>query len=224
MKKERDQDGFNGQMSARYREMLECGVSRQIAPMSFLFHEGADADTCYLVTRGLLKLSKLDERGREIIIRYNSSGEMTATPVVLKGGVYPVTARAMEPTQVIAWDRARFLNLTRKYPQMVLDLVFMVFDRQEEMLKRFLARSSEQTPQRIASLMINMMADAGRESETGVHIEIPLSRQNIADYIGASMYTVSRIISSWEKSGWLASSRKRITVTDPQALASLVNR
>ncbi len=223
MKKGPDRNVLNGQMSGHYREMLECGVSRQIAPESFLFHEGSDADTCYLVTRGLLKLSKLDDRGREVIIRYVSPGEMTATPVVLKGGVYPVTARAMEPAQVIAWDRAGFLNLTRKYPEMVLDLVFMVFDRQAQMLERFLARSSEQTPQRIARLMITLMADAGWESEAGIHIGIPLSRQNIADYIGASMYTVSRIISSWEKSGWVTSSRKRITVNDPQALAALVN-
>ncbi len=211
---------FKELLSGRYPEMLEYGVPKRIEPQSFLFHEGSDADICYLVTQGCLKLSKMNEQGREVIIRYISAGGMTATPAVLRGGIYPVSAQAVKPTQVIAWDKAGFLDLTRKYPEIALDLVLMVFRRQEEMLERFLSLGSEQTPLRIAKLMISLMADAGRKNAAGVQIDIPLSRQDIADHIGASMYTVSRIISSWEKSGWLKSSRKKIIITDPGALAS----
>ena len=42
--------------------------------------------------------------------------------------------------------------------------------------------------------------------------------KNIADYTGTTLYTVSRILSTWEKKGWIKSGRERIVVTDPHSL------
>lgn len=206
----------------QYNEILEHGLRQNLSPMCVLFREGDAAENCYLVTRGCLKLSKLNAQGGEVIIRYISSGDITAAPAVLKNAAYPVTAQAVKPTEVIAWDKKGFIALTHRYPVIALNLIDSVFHRLEDLQTRYLELSTEQTEQRIAKLILNLMKHAGRENSSGVHIDIPLSRQNIADHIGASLYTVSRTLSTWEKSGWIASSRKQITVTDTNALISLV--
>lgn len=221
MKKCQKQHDFKALLSDHYDDILQQGVRKRIPAMGILFREGDAAGYCYLVTKGCLKLSKLNDQGREVIIRYIYSGDMTAAPAVLKKEVYPVTAQAIKPTDVIVWSKKGFVALTGQYPEIALDLLMTVFDRLEDLQTRYLELSSEQAAKRIAKLMISLMRQSGQENKSGVHIDIPLSRQNIADHIGASMYTVSRTLSSWEKSGWLKSSRKGITITDSGALALL---
>jgi len=202
----------------QYDDILRHGSHYRLTPGDTLFCEGDAANLCYLVTDGCLKLSKLNAQGREVILRYISAGEMMAALAVLKADMYPVTAQAIKPTEVIAWNREGFINLTRSNPEVALNLLMSVFDRLEDLQKRYLERNSEQTEQRIARFIVSMMKHAGQHGGNGMHIDIPLTRQNIADYIGASMYTVSRILSTWEKAGWMKSSRKHITIMEPNNL------
>jgi len=218
LRKESGPHLFKALLADRYKDFIKHGITQRISSSEFLFHEGEPAQRCYLVVDGCLKLSKLNVQGREVIIRYISSGEMTATPAVIKGGIYPVTAQAIKETKAISWDRSGFLQIAQTCPEITLDLISLLFQRMEDLQQRYLELCSEQAPQRIAKFMISLMANAGRKKENGVHIDIPLSRQNIADHIGASMFTVSRTLSTWEKCGWVKSSRQSITITDPDAL------
>lgn len=211
-------------LSHHYKDFIQYGINRHMQPKTYLFHEGEPAIRCYLVVEGCLKLSKLNAQGREIILRYISSGEMTATPIVLKDGIYPVTAQAIKDTEVISWDRNGFLEIVQKYPEITLDLISLLFERMEALQQRYLDICSEQAPLRIAKFMINLMANTGRKKGNKVYIDIPLSRQNIADHIGASMFTVSRTLSAWEKNGWVKSSRESITIIDPGALETFANQ
>ncbi|MCG8550981.1 MAG: Crp/Fnr family transcriptional regulator, partial [Desulfobacterales bacterium] len=224
LKKDSDPHFLNILLSRRYKNFIKFGTARHMQSKAYLFHEGEPAQRCYLVAKGCLKLSKLNLQGREVIIRYISSGEMTATPIVLRGGVYPVTAQAIKETEVISWDRRGFLKIAREHPEITLDLITLLFERMEDLQQRYLDLCSEQAPRRIAKFMISLMASTGRKKENGIYIDIPLSRQNIADHIGASMFTVSRTLSDWEKNGWLKSSRQNVTITDPDALKALVKQ
>jgi CRP-like cAMP-binding protein len=62
------------------------------------------------------------------------------------------------------------------------------------------------------------MRRAGSKLPEGIRIDIPLSRQTIADYSGTTQYTVSRTLSVWEKNGWIKSGREQIVITNPHAL------
>ena len=77
---------------------------------------------------------------------------------------------------------------------------------------------SEQAGQRIARALLRIMKHAGKKTEPGILIDFRLSRQDIAEYSGTTLYTVSRILSTWEKNGWIQSGRERITITNPHAL------
>jgi CRP-like cAMP-binding protein len=66
------------------------------------------------------------------------------------------------------------------------------------------------------------MKQSGRKTDEGILIDFRLSRQDLADYTGTTLYTVSRTLSSWAKKGWVRSGRDRILITDPHALVTLV--
>jgi CRP-like cAMP-binding protein len=65
--------------------------------------------------------------------------------------------------------------------------------------------------------------DAGRRVETGVEIDFPVSRQDIAEMTGTTLFTVSRLLSGWEERGIVQSGRQRIVITRPHALVAIAD-
>jgi CRP-like cAMP-binding protein len=209
---------FSGLTGEQFDRLGRSGQPAKLPPKFTLFRQGDPAEKCYLVQRGRLKLAKLNEAGKEAIIRYIGAGEMAAAVAVLKGRVYPVTAETVEETEVTGWDKATFLRLLHAYPGIAINLLGVVLDRLDEVQQRYLELCSEGVEQRIARSLLRLMQRAGSRRADGILIELPLSRQSIADYSGTTLYTVSRTLSSWEKNGWVQSGRERVLITDPHAL------
>lgn len=211
-------DIFKSLTSKQYAGILKKGRTITLPPQSVLFHQGELAQSCSLVRRGRLKLTKLNEQGKEVILRYIGSGELTAAITVLKNWTYPVTAQSIEETEVVSWDKPTMVALMRYYPDIAINLLGIILERIDDVQHRYLEVCTEHVDQRIARSLLRLMRRAGSKTPKGIHIGIPLSRQNIADYSGTTVYTVSRTLSAWEKKGWIQSGREQIVVTAPHAL------
>jgi len=205
-------------------DMLEDIISRgrraHIKSGETLFHEGDHADRCYLVLKGRLKLSKLHEQGKEVIIRYIEPGAITAAIAVFKGKRFPVTAKAMGVAEVIGWDKDVIMELISENTQLATNLLRFTIDRIEELQTRYLELSTEHVERRIARALLRIMSQSGRKTVEGIEIDFQLSRQDLADYTGTTLYTVSRTLSSWGKKSWVKSGRQRIVIIDPHALVN----
>ncbi len=211
---------FKGLAAEDYRLVINSGVRKDLQHQQILFHQGDSATHCYLVRRGRLKLTKINEEGKEVIIRYIGAGELTAAVAVMKKGLYPVTSKSIQETNVVGWDNATMVKLMRRFPDLAINLLDVILARIEDVQQRYLEVCTEQVDQRIARSLLRLMRWAGTKKESGILIDIALSRQNIADYSGTTLYTVSRTLSAWEKKGWVKSGREKIIVTDPHALVA----
>jgi len=215
-------DLFAGMAEDKTREIIGFGNRRVCPSGEMLFHEGTPAAACYLVLSGRFKLSKLHEDGKEAIVRYIQPGEMTAAVSVFKAKDYPVTAQAVSASDVVGWNRKTMLQLMAAYPQIAINLLAMVVERLDDIQSRFLELQAERVEQRIARSLLRIMKQSGIKTKKGILIDFRLSRQDLADYTGTTLYTVSRTISGWEKKGWIRSGRERIIITDPHALVTFV--
>jgi len=209
---------FKGLTGEQYADLVKSGRSITFEPKSILFHQGDPAIHCVLVNRGRLKLTKLNEQGKEVIFRYVGAGEVTAAVAVLKNRTYPVTAESIEETDVTVWDKPTMIQAMHRYPDIAINLLGIVLERVDDIQDRYLEVCTEHVDQRIARSLLRIMRRSGSKTESGIQIDIPLSRQNIADYSGTTLYTVSRTLSAWEKSGWIKSGREQIVILDPHAL------
>lgn len=209
---------FKGLTSEQFTGLLRKGRRIKLQPKSILFNQGDPAKSCFLVNQGRLKLTKLNEQGKEVILRYIVTGELTAAIAVLKNWTYPVTAESIEETDITVWDKPTMMQLMRRYPDIAINLLGIMLERIDDMQQRYLEICTEHVDQRIARSLLRLMRRAGSKTPEGIHIDIPLSRQNIADYSGTTLYTVSRTLSAWKKKGWIHSGREQIVVTDPHAL------
>ncbi|MBC2712607.1 MAG: Crp/Fnr family transcriptional regulator [Desulfosarcina sp.] len=209
---------FIGLTREQNAALLKEGRSITFQPKSILFHQGDPAKHCYLVNQGRLKLTKLNEQGREVIIGYIGAGELTAVTALFKNRNYLVTAESLEETEVIGWDKPKMIHLIHQYPDIAINLLGIVLERIDDMQHRYLEVCTEYVDQRIARSLLRLMRRAGSKTRDGILIDIALSRQNIADYSGTTLYTVSRTLSAWEKNGWIKSGREQIVITNPHAL------
>jgi len=213
-------DVFVGIEADKLSDIFSLGHRCVSASGATLFREGEPAARSYLVLKGRFKLSKLHEDGKEAIVRYINPGEMTAAISVFKGKSYPVTAQAVGPAEAVGWNRKTMLELMTAHPQIAVNLLGMVVERLDDIQRRYLELQTERVEQRIARALLRIMQQSGRRTDAGILIDLRLSRQDLADYTGTTLYTVSRALSSWEKKGWVRSGRERIIVADPHALVS----
>jgi len=207
-----EKEKLSGILSFGHHRVCESGV--------MLFREGESALRSYLVLGGCLKLTKLHEEGKEAIVRYVNPGEITAAVSVSNGRTYPVTARSVGPSEVVGWGRETMLELMTAHPQLAINMLRAAVERLDDIQKRYLELCAERVEQRIARALLRIMKQSGRKTDKGILIAFRISRQELADYTGTTLYTVSRTLSNWEKKGWIASGRERIVVADPHALVT----
>ena len=213
-------DLFVGIKEDKLSDILSLGHRCIYETGAILFREGDPAAESFMVLKGRIKLSKLHHDGKEAIVRYINPGEVTAAVSVFKGKYYPVTAQAVGLSEAVGWDRETMLEVMTAYPQTAINLLGMVVERLEDIQSRYLELQTERVEQRVARALLRIMKQSGRKTDEGILIDFRLSRQDLADYTGTTLYTVSRTLSSWEKKGWVRSGRERIIIANPHALVS----
>jgi len=80
---------------------------------------------------------------------------------------------------------------------------------------------TERVERRVARALLRLVHDSGRRVDGGVEITFPISRQDVAEMTGTTLYTVSRLMSAWEDQGIVRSGRQRIVLTKPHALVAI---
>jgi CRP-like cAMP-binding protein len=212
---------FAGVARSACQEAVDLGRERPIAPGDVLFREGEPAVTLYLVLEGRMKLSQLGVDGQEVVIRFVVPGGVVAALAVLDQGVYPVTATAVTATRALSWSHDVFATLMQRTPALAVNAMRLLSERLREMQQRFREVATERVAQRVARALVRLVRLVGRKTDGGVLIDMPLSRQDLAEMTGTTLYTVSRILSEWESAGLVTSGRERITIRAPHRLVAL---
>jgi CRP-like cAMP-binding protein len=95
--------------------------------------------------------------------------------------------------------------------------------RLHELQVQYRQLATEKVERRVARALIRLVQQAGRRVETGVLIDLPLSREDIAQMTGTTLYTVSRIISRFEGEGILEAGRQRMVIRNPHGLVKVAD-
>ena len=201
--------------------VLAAAHERTVADGEAVFREGEPADSFCVVGAGRLKLTQVGPEGHEVILRFVGPGEASAALAVFDGTTYPGTAAAIGPTRVLVWSRAELQALLGRHPVLALNLLRLLSERLREVQERFRELATERVARRIARALLRLVRQAGRKVEDGVLIDMPLSRQNLAEMTGATLFTVSRTLSEWEARGIIRSGRERVVIARPHALVAI---
>ena len=193
-------------------EWLSQASSRQVRRNQPLARQGDTADALYLVEHGLLKLVQVTPEGHQLIVRFVVDGEPFGGVVALEGATYPVSAIAVEPTKVRLWPRATLASLLARHPQVRTNLMREMTTHMTDALTRVRELATERVGQRLAHTLLRLGRQVGEPSPDGLLLRHALTRQELAELTGTTLYTVSRVLSRWQEAGILQSRGRKLLV------------
>jgi CRP-like cAMP-binding protein len=121
----------------------------------------------------------------------------------------------------LAWPHAALLRLAEEHPRLALLTTGVIAARMHEVQERFRELATQRVAQRLARALLRLVRQAGRRTAEGVVIDLPLSRQDLAEMTGTTLFTVSRTLSAWEAAGVVAVGRERVVVVHPHRLVEI---
>src|SRR2546425_7450117 len=196
----------------------------RLTPMSsgtFFFNEGDDAERFFVLTRGRVKLTQLTPEGHQVVLGHIGPGDAFGGVGAFGDPSYPVSAETVVPSVALAWTSGTMQHVLETHPIVAINAIRFVADRLHDLQRRYRQLMTERVERRVARALLRLVRDAGRRVDTGVEIDFPVSRQDIAEMTGTTLYTVSRLLSAWEQRDIVRSGRQRIVLTKPHALVAI---
>jgi CRP/FNR family transcriptional regulator, nitrogen oxide reductase regulator len=201
--------------------LAAAAVARQVARRERLFTASDDADTFYVLLAGRIKLLRANADGQEVIVRFVGPGEILGAVAALPAARYPATAEVVDDARLAAWSREALAPIAAAHPELMTQLLGVVTQRMGEVQGQLQELATERVARRVARALLRLAAQLGRKTDAGVLIDLPLSRQNLAELTGTTLYTVSRLLSAWESEGLLEVGRERVTIRSPHGLVRI---
>ena len=196
------------------------GIERSIEEGEFFFFQGDPADYLYVLISGRAKLMQTNPAGQQVNLRTISEWQMFgALGAVREGATYPATAQALENSTALALKSEYLNELMKTRPYLSFDLMRLMTGYIQEMQERYRELATEKVERRIARSLLRLAAQMGTKNEGG--IELTFTRQDLAEMSGTTLYTVSRILSDWERQGLVEAGRERVLIRNPHGVVSI---
>ena len=185
-----------------------------------IFREGDDVLQLIILTSGCVKLSQFNPTGhQEVILRLIGPGECLGEECLAKCSTHCLTAQTLELSSGLMWDANEFVAVAERFPALRSNFSHRLEKLVSELQERFCEVSAEKVALRLSSELVRLLAQVGKES--GGHVEISLSRKDLAQLIGTTPFTVSRLLCQWELQGIVKPRREAVEILDIPALVKL---
>ncbi|HWG77672.1 MAG TPA: Crp/Fnr family transcriptional regulator [Steroidobacteraceae bacterium] len=203
---------FVGLSAEALADVAATGRVQSLPKGTILFTQGTAADRCHAVIAGRMRISQAGVEGSQLIVRFIGPGEMFGTMALFTDGRYPADAVSLIDSIEISWTEPVLLELIHRYPQIALNLVRIAGARLREAQERLRELATEQVDRRIAHMLLRLAGPGALQGNMDAAIAFPLTRQDIASMCGATLYTASRILKTWERAGYVSTHHRRLTI------------
>jgi CRP-like cAMP-binding protein len=186
-----------------------------------LFMEGEPATLFYVLLEGNVRLSCLSATGKQVIMHLFGPGDEIAVIAAISEIPYPASAEAQTAVRVLSWSSEPTLVLMNDYPTLAVNALRLVTRRYVVLQSRFQDLATRRVEQRIASELLRLARQNSQQNGGGLLLNVPLTRQDIAELTGTTLHTVSRICSAWEQAAIIQTDKRKIAILVPDALREL---
>jgi CRP/FNR family transcriptional regulator, anaerobic regulatory protein len=193
-------------------------TSRQIEAGETFLSEG-DAATHFLnIIDGAVKVYKLMPDGRRQVTGFLFGGDLLGLAV---NDTYTYSAEALTPVTVCRFPRRQFERLLDDFPKMEKRLLTMASNELAAAQEQMMLLGRKTAHERIASFLLMLAHRQERFGRNGAELELSMTRTDIADYLGLTTETASRVFTSLKKRGWIEVSSGKVTLSDRDMLEEL---
>jgi len=199
--------------------IVSCAREKRFARRQTIFTEGEPVRQVTMLLSGCVKITQIGMNGSEVILRLNGTGEVVGAFRLCADCNHCSSAQAVLAATALVWEAAVFEKLLERYPAFRRNTVRALETRLQEMEQRFREVSTERVGSRLSSELVRLTNRLGRPVDG--HLEITLSRAELAQLTGTTLFTVSRLLCQWQTQGIVKIRREAVLVRDFAALSQL---
>ena len=205
---------FNHLEEEQMDEVMALIHSRSYKKGEDIYQTGNASDALYIVRRGRVKIYRISESGKEQIIRILNPGDFTGELALFNESVHDAFASALVDTDICMIKRNDLQNLLLKYPNISMKILSELSHRLAQSETQT-TRATERVELRIALFLVESM-DHNSKSDV---ITLPMSKKDLASYLGTTPETISRKLLEFEDAGLIKQlSNKSIKIIDVDGL------
>jgi len=186
---------------------------------SMVFREGDPAGKIFTLIDGFAKLTRLLPDGKQQVVGFRFAGDVIGYTTLPR---YPFDAELLTDSRICRLERGQLDTLLRRFPKLerrMLDLCVQELTATQEQLVTVGRRTAEA---RVAAFLISLVEASRRRNERQAVLEMPMTRADIADFLGLTLETVSRSLTAFRKRGWIREPvHHRVELLNPAALSGL---
>lgn len=212
---------FHGLRPGDLDTVLQSAFHHWVERDAFFFHQGEPARTFYVLVKGEAKLTQVTPDGHQVLVRFAGPGEAFGVIAAVSDAVYTISVQVVENCLALAWDRETLARLMARYPRVASNALEAVARQYRYLLDRYQELMTERVEQRVARALLRLARQVGQKADKGVLIGLPLSREDLAEMTGTTLYTVSRILSRWEDQDLVETGRERVLIRQPHGLVAI---
>lgn len=212
---------FSGLDPSELSNIAALIKKRKYEKNEFILMEGSKPENLVIIEKGMVKVFRYTREGKEQILYIFSEGDFFGEKNLLKEQEATYNAEAMETTHVCMINKKDFQKLLIEYPKIGIKIIEELSSRMDKLEGSIQSMGAKSIEARINGILLDFAARYGRKHPRGILVELPLSREGIANYIGVARETVSRKLSLLHEEGVIEMiGNKKILILDLKSLES----
>jgi CRP-like cAMP-binding protein len=192
--------------------LLAVATRRKFPKDSVIFFEHDPGDSLFMILSGRVKVTILSDDGREIILSVLGEKDFFGEMSLLDNEPRSATAIAMEDTEVVILHQREFLSIVERRPRVLVLLLAVLSSRLRKANHQIGSLALLDVYGRVASVLLEMAKESGTRLKDGRICFRRPTHQEIANMIGATRETVSRMISDLHRQGYIEISGKNVII------------
>ena len=214
---------FSSLDSSELTEIIEKMNHKRVNKNDVVFLEGEKAKTLYFLNVGKIKIYKYTKDGKEQILHILSEGDFFGELNLLKESQYRFNAKAMEESKICTLSKENFKEILLDKPEIAIKILEIMGERLSALENLAQNLATNDIDARIAFLLKNLSDKYGEISNNDIIINLPLTREDMANYVGVTRETISRKLKKFEEEGIIKIvGTKKIIIIDNEKLEEYI--
>lgn len=186
-----------------------------------IFKEGAYASGVYCINAGKIKIAMLGDERKEQIIRMAKPGDLIGYKALLSGEKYSATATAIEDCNICFIPKDIFLVVLKKDAILSFEMMKLLSNELKRAEEKITHLAQKPVRERMAETILFLKETYGLDDEN--HVNITLTREEIANLVGTATETAIRLLSEFNKDHIIELSGKKIKILNTDKLVKTAN-
>ena len=188
-----------------------------------LFVEGQAPRGVYMICGGRVKLSTTSRDGKTLILRIAQAGEVLGLHATVSGKPYELTAETLQPCQLDFIRRDDFLRFLQNHADACLNAAQHLSKNCQSAYEMIRSLGlSHSVAEKLARLLLEWSSD-GDASKEGIRIKVSLTHEEIAQLIGTSRETVTRVLGEFRHKKLAQLRGSTLVILDKPALERMID-